>query len=94
LKAGLLKYAQLTEIYRQQSNPELLAAVKDAAEDRYQESFDKVKAAGWIHVADNEHELRVKLVNAIASSAIPHLKRGSALALLSTPLFPALLFHS
>jgi conjugative relaxase-like TrwC/TraI family protein len=65
LKAGVIQYAQLIQIYRQQSNPDLLAAVQDAAENRYQESFEKVKEAGWIQTADNEQELRAALVDAM-----------------------------
>jgi AAA domain/TrwC relaxase len=66
LKAGLLNYAQLTEIYRQKENPELLSAVLAAAENRYQESVDQVKAAGWMHVEDNEDKLRGAIVDAMA----------------------------
>jgi hypothetical protein len=70
LQAGLLEYRQLTKIYRQ-TNPELLATVQDAAQGRYQESFDQVKSK-WMHVEDNEIKLRANLVEAIADK----YKRG------------------
>jgi hypothetical protein len=62
LSAGLLEYRQLNIIYRQ-TNEELLAAVQDAADGRFQESIDKFKA--WMHVEDNENALRAKLVEAL-----------------------------
>jgi conjugative relaxase-like TrwC/TraI family protein len=64
LSAGLLEYRQLNVIYRQ-TNVELLAAVQDAADGKFQESVDKIKEANWMHVADNEHALRAKLVEAL-----------------------------
>jgi ATP-dependent exoDNAse (exonuclease V) alpha subunit len=64
LNAGLLEYRQLNVIYRQ-TNKELLAAVQDAADGKFQESVDKVKAK-WMHVEDNEVLLQAKLVAAIA----------------------------
>jgi conjugative relaxase-like TrwC/TraI family protein len=63
LNAGLLEYRQLDEIYRQ-TNKELLAAVQDAADGKFQESVEKVKAR-WTHVEDNEVLLQAKLVEAI-----------------------------
>jgi conjugative relaxase-like TrwC/TraI family protein len=62
LDAGLLEYRQLNVIYRQ-TNKELLAAVQDAADGKFQASVDKVKA--WMRVEDNEQVLRAKLVEAL-----------------------------
>jgi conjugative relaxase-like TrwC/TraI family protein len=62
-EASLIEWRQLDEIYRQ-TNVELLAAVQDAADGKFQESVEKVKAR-WMHVEETEADLQAKLVEAI-----------------------------
>jgi ATP-dependent exoDNAse (exonuclease V) alpha subunit len=66
-EAGLIEWRQLDEIYRQ-TNVDLLAAVKDAADGKFEESVEKVKAR-WMHVEETEADLQAKLVEAIIEKA-------------------------
>jgi conjugative relaxase-like TrwC/TraI family protein len=68
LQAGLIQFEELTNIYRQKKNPELLALAMEISEGRYKESVERCKKMGWIDVQKNEGESRSALVAAMVDN--------------------------
>jgi conjugative relaxase-like TrwC/TraI family protein len=70
VEAGRLKFAELTNIYRQKKNPELKALAQDIVDGRYKESIERCKKNKWIDIQKSEDECRHAIVDAMIAEKV------------------------